>query len=656
MNILNNKNVTKTYPVTRIIIPFVFFIFSIIMEIINFALMGLQFAPTYFIFDISIIILMSCFLYACSNKKLQYVVFFTFVSIQTIMNIVNCTMYNIFGDILSFDLLKLGGEATAAVKAEFIDWVGSAINLSALILLIVLIIVINKKVKKNYELRTYSSYIFSLTFIFCMSSFGLSLFKIQKDNLSVAETGESQIISSDSYLFDNFQFKIDAYKKFGYFSFYTKSILDLIFPNYATDEEKDFIEKQYSKSWSGVNNLAPLYDDNLIVVLCESLDWYAIDPINTPTLWELFYGANAFSSNSFYARNRTNFSELISLIGNAPRNTNILDLVEAGYDFEFSLPNVFKNSSSIETSTFYLHGNNEDFYDRNKTHLQDGLGFDEMLTIEDYKGEQELIAFDQWISDYELLKSFSEKAFPTDKRFLTYFASVSTHGPYENKNQYFAEYYEKYYNNLQQYKTWLTQNTEFFYPEDKEVQTLFDHYKCAFMDFDKSMEFLLTYLKENGIYENTSILLFADHNSYYSNLCYEVKGVDKTDFSNIYINNIPFSIYSPKLTIKLEKENINLNNFCSTFDILPTICDLYGLNHNTFMEQGNSIFSENIANSVFSSNLNGVFNDKIFSLNLTDLYFEKEATEDEIEKFLENSVAFYEKQYYFEKSYKFLIQ
>ena len=565
-------------------------------------------------------------------------------------------MYNIFGDILSFDLLKLGGEATAAVKAEFIDWVGSAINLSALILLIALIILINKKVKKNYELRTYSSYIFSLTFMFCMSSFGLSLFKIQKDNLSVAETGESQIISSDSYLFDNFQFKIDAYKKFGYFSFYTKSILNLIFPNYATDEEKNFIEKQYSKSWSGVNNLAPLYDDNLIVVLCESLDWYAIDPINTPTLWELFYGANAFSSNSFYARNRTNFSELISLIGNAPRNTNVLDLVKAGYDFEFSLPNVFKNSSSIETSTFYLHGNNEDFYDRNKTHLQDGLGFDEMLTIEDYQGEQELIAFDQWISDYELLKSFSEKAFPTDKRFLTYFASVSTHGPYENKNQYFAEYYEKYYNNLQQYKTWLTQNTEFLYPEDKEVQTLFDHYKCAFMDFDKSMEFLLTYLKENGIYENTSILLFSDHNSYYSNLCYEVKGVDKTDFSNIYINNIPFSIYSPKLTIKLEKENINLNNFCSTFDILPTICDLYGLNHNTFMEQGNSIFSENIANSVFSSNLNGVFNDKIFSLNLTDLYFEKDVTQDEIDKFLENSVAFYEKQYYFEKSYKFLIQ
>ena len=44
-------------------------------------------------------------------------------------------------------------------------------------------------------------------------------------------------------------------------------------------------------------------------------------------------------------------------------------------------------------------------------------------------------------------------------------------------------------------------------------------------------------LEEKGRDDDTSIVFFADHNAYYSDLCYKVRGTEKTDYENTYNYN-----------------------------------------------------------------------------------------------------------------------
>ena len=113
-------------------------------------------------------------------------------------------------------------------------------------------------------------------------------------------------------------------------------------------------------------------------------------------------------------------------------------------------------------------------------------------------------------------------------------------------------------------------------------------------------------------------------------------------------------LYSPHLLEEQgHSEGQFVDSFCNTYDILPTICDLYGLPSNTNMYQGYSIFSKDISKSVFSSNLSGMFTNKLFSMNISDVYITDEsATEEDIKAFKENAARFYEKQRIIDIVYK----
>lgn len=110
-------------------------------------------------------------------------------------------------------------------------------------------------------------------------------------------------------------------------------------------------------------------------------------------------------------------------------------------------------------------------------------------------------------------------------------------------------------------------------------------------------------------------------------------------------------IYSPKLT--KESGGYISDVFCNTFDILPTICDLYGLPSNNNLFQGYSVLSEDIKDSFFTSNLSGMFTNNIFSMNISDIVIVGEnVTDEEIEHFKEIANKYFVKQEYIETIYK----
>lgn len=655
----------KTISTNRTILPCLFVLFSVIIEIVNFVYFGFRnvdgsmiILPKYFMFNLAIILIMAGVIFLCQNKVLQNVVYFFLISVQIILNIVNTTMYNIFGDIFSYDAIFLVGEAVTTLKPEYVNWWGAVINLVLLAVVIVTSVLMHKFNKTTFTYKRKFKWAIILAIFIASTAVGTSLLEIQKACLTTASAEESEIENSDEYLWENLQFKIDAYKKFGHFGFYTKTFINF-FSTLVSNEDDATISAMIDDGYVEGDSSALLYGDNLMVVLCESLEWYAIDPILTPTLYSLAYGEdeNAISFTNFYARNKTNISEGITLLGNMPRNNMLYQAKAKGYSFDYSLPKLFKSTASeLDTKTQYVHMNNESFYKRNLTHGSNGIGFDELYTWEDYTGECNFSwSGCRWIEDYEFSSNQIDNIFPTDcDRFLTYYATLSTHGDWSYEQEYLKKYYSVIDENWSEVSAWMDENHVMGTASTEDMSeydyNIFKHYKAGVIDFDKTVKLWLDELKVRGLADNTTIVFFADHNAYADNLCYSMRGMEKTDYTVTSANNIPMFIYSKKLASN-KGSGIN-DTFCNTYDILPTICQLYGLPSNSMLFQGYSIYSEDIENSFFSSNLNGMFTNDIFSFNISEVYLQNESvSEEEIEKFKQNANKYYQKQEIFEKMY-----
>ena len=639
----------KEISTNNFILPFLFMVFAIIFEMANFLYLGfktvdgsLMVLPSYFLFDLAIILMLAGLIYVVHNKIAMQIVYYFLLFVQCALNIANSTMYNIFGDILSFDLFYLGGEATSAITVDVIDWGGVFLNFAIFALIVTVTVLLVKKNKKTITIKNFSMPVIVLAFTILCWSMGLGLYETQQFTLSGAEAGQSEIESSDKYLWDNFQFKLDAFKKFGNYGFYTKSVLNLIFNGDASEDDIEYYQDFIDAGYQAENPDAPLYGDNLIVILCESMDWFAIDPYNTPTLYSIATGNNSISFTGFHARNRTNNSEGIVLNGSTPRNISITEAFENGYNFDYALPKLFKaTAASEDIVTTYVHQNTREFYNRDVTHI-DGLGFDYMYMIEDYTGAQQQEGWGKWVTDFDFTSNLMDYILPDTDRFMTFIATMSTHGPYTYRNPYYEEYYQTFDKNFEQYSVWLEANTPFTIPEDESDYQHFYYYKSAFIDLDRTVVNLITELEERGLSDNTSIVLFADHNAYYHDLSLKVKGIEKADFQDTFAYNIPFMIYSPALT---QGEGQVVDTFCNTYDILPTICDIYGLPYNSNLLYGFSVFSYEIENSFFASHLNGMFTEDIYSLNISDIYIVgDDVTDEDIKRFNENANRFFKRQ------------
>ena len=640
----------KSLKLSNLLKPIIFIVFSLCFEMVNFLFIRFkvtgnssmaQLFPTYIMIDIAFIMLIAGFMFV-SKKWVQNLIMYFVIGLQVVVNIVNSTLYKVFGDIFSFDMMKLGKEAVAAFKLEFIEGWSILVNLSLLAILIVVQVIMDRKIKKQIELKKGSRLAillgtFMICFTFSMASFFGQIYNFKESS------PQTVVAESDQYLWENMQFKLEAYKKFGTFGFYYKSLGNVIYKNdHMTENDKDQIIENLKQGEKEKNIFAPLYGDNLIVIMLESFEWFAIDPFNTPTLWEIRTSTGTTFEN-FYSKNKTNMSEDIAILGNMPKDTQMTKLAKEGnLANPYSLPNLFKEQGYASN---FFHTYQSTFYDRNK--VNKAMGFENVYGIEHSTVENKSLEFYDWNLDSEFVKNMSDKFILEDKPFFSFLTTVATHGTYKRTNERFINYYNEYDNNLEEYKSWLAQETAYNFPETEEMQKVFRQYKCAAMDTDRMVKYLLEELEAKNILDKTTILMYADHNCYYEDLYTVIKGVSKADFYDTYSYNIPCMIYSKKLGSAVN------TTFVNTYDIYPTICELFGLPYNTAMTQGYDMFSPDIDKSVMVSYISGLFSKEIYSLNIVDMYTTENVTLEDMEFFKQNACRFYERQHDIELMYKY---
>ena len=100
-------------------------------------------------------------------------------------------------------------------------------------------------------------------------------------------------------------------------------------------------------------------------------------------------------------------------------------------------------------------------------------------------------------------------------------------------------------------------------------------------------------LKENGLYENTAIVAFADHYLYTLN---DKSILDKyKDTNSNLVNKTPFFIWSDGL------QPVTIKKVNSQLDILPTVLNMFGIEYTEEYYIGNDIMDSKYDGYVFFS-------------------------------------------------------
>lgn len=625
---------------------------SLALECVSFILLGFGVFPKYILFDVAYWCIISAIMFLIDNRPAKIVIFSVLLFLQLVLNSINICYYKILGDIFSFDLLKLTNETAKVFRLSFLDIPSILINLFVFGIGLFLVIFLTRKDKVKLDKKTkMASFYILLSAFTILSSFGVGSQFIAVSALADCDTTDNYyIVKSDAYLYDNLQFKQESYKKFGTFGFYIKDILNYLTKTEKISEEEATELKQYIQDGrvQGVQN-APLKDKNLICIMLESFEWSAIDPYCTPTLYDLMVNHSQTFTN-FRASNRTNDSERIAVLGNTIRSSDFITLAKND-DFiaPYSIPNLFRNNGYTAN---YFHSYDGNFYGR--YYVNKKLGFENVYALQD-ANLGPMCEFGDFYLDEDYVKAMIDKIAPTDKKFYSYFTTVKTHGGYDSTKENLAPYYDIYDENVENIAKYFSE-IGLILPDksDTAYYNRVRQYKCSAMDTDRMVKFLIDHLKENNLYDNTTLFLFADHNCYYDNVGSYVRyGTEEYDAQNSDIYNIPFMIVDSTLG------NATIDTFCDTYDIAPTICNLFGLDYNKNLQQGKDVYSaDKAAVSVFVSNNTVIFNDKLFSYNIVDVHNANsyEIDDEYIEKFKLSAIAFYEKQDKIDKIYKSFLQ
>ena len=396
------------------------------------------------------------------------------------------------------------------------------------------------------------------------------------------------------------------------------------------NELHDYIYKEVSPTTS-MTGKAKGY--NVVTILGETLEWTAFmsqfpesdfddfpsgfpnddetkAKLRTlyPNLYK-FYDESVAMTN-FHAREKTDISENLSSIGcyptekitnyDYPKNTIVTSLAR-------TYKALYENASAKS-----FHNGTTDYYNR-KTYLENAAGF------ESFTGQDEMVeaGMTSYIPvgernlDSDMIDTCYEEMFPTDRPFYTYITTITQHGQYEERE------------NLKPYYDLLDENGLAPAPEkdDKDFVTKknFRTYVAASMELDAALGRIDDYLEARGLKENTIVVLFGDHNAYYSSLSNDVKGIKDRDYEG---GRNYTDLYRIPLMIRIGDGQYaqKVTKFTCTADILPTIYDLLGIRTFSNLLYGQSVFTES-ESVLYSRAYDVFFTDKIFFSSLNRIYY-----------------------------------
>ena len=351
----------------------------------------------------------------------------------------------------------------------------------------------------------------------------------------------------------------------------------------TNEEDLTFLEEEYNKEETKETNkyTGKYKDNNLIIVQLEGIDNWLITEEDTPTLYKMMNNSINFTNHySYYNGGGSTFNSEFAV------NTGFitpLSYTQNAYTFNkntfpYSLAHLFKNEGYTVNA---FHMNTSEYYSRGVNYKN--WGYDNYYGLVDLGTYKD----DSYVLDRELIlnETFKEKMFENEK-FVNYIITYTNHMPFTTekgncrkllKLDYLSE------NNLEELPK------DYVYPEMTEESCARRQAK----ETDYMMELLLNELTERNLLDNTTIVVFTDHYLYTLSDQTILDKYKETD--NNLINHTPFFIWHNN------KDKKTIKEVTSQLNVLPTVLNLYGIDHNSNYYIGTDALDNNYHGSVVFS-------------------------------------------------------
>ena len=340
------------------------------------------------------------------------------------------------------------------------------------------------------------------------------------------------------------------------------NVLDIDFDQLMEEENREEILELHryfsNRTPSEKNEFTGKYQGyNLIVITAEAFSHLALHEEVTPTLYKLVHGGYHFEN--FYTPIwgvSTSDGEYVANTGLIPKS-GIWSFRESSNNaMPFALGNQLK-ALGYETRAYHNH--TYTYYGRHLSHpnlgyLYQGIGNGLDITR-------------TWpASDLEMME-VSIPEYIEGPPFHAYYMTMSGHLLYTFDGNNMAMKNHDVVSHL---------------PFSSQARA----YLATQVELDRAMEYLLNQLEEQGIAENTLIVMSSDHYPY--GLDHETieelqgESVDK----NFELYRNAFVLYSPGM------EGSTFSEPASSLDIMPTVSNLMGLDFDSRLFMGRDLFSD----------------------------------------------------------------
>lgn len=496
----------------------------------------------------------------------QYVYYKFYNSIYSVFSVIKGTE-QVFGGFFSSILIMIKNNILVII---------------IMLLPLILFIILGKKIF-NYNKSKLNNIILSIAFIILflvksliiifsnngMYSLHRLYFETHAPMLLINKTGllSMEVMDVERFIFgfdEKFEISKETSREIDEIEY---NIIDINFDELIENETNEDVIKlhEYFKNSqpTNKNEYTGIFEGkNLIYITAEGFDTIAVDKELTPTLYKLVN--NSFIFKNYYQplySISTSDGEYMALNGLLPKE-GVWSFYRSSFiDMPYGLGNVFKKMGYKEINAYHDH--TYKFYDRNLSHPN--LGFD-------YKGcgngLEKLINCNIWPeSDLEMINATIDDYIDSDS-FVTYYMTVSGHLNYTFKD------------NSMSYKN---KDLVSDLPYSEHVKA----YLAANIELDRALNALITELENKGKLDDTVIVLSPDHYPYglTKSELNEISEKDRNDkFENFHTSLI---IYNSGMT-----ENVIVDKYVSSIDLLPTIYNLFGIEYDSRLLIGNDALSD----------------------------------------------------------------
>ena len=307
---------------------------------------------------------------------------------------------------------------------------------------------------------------------------------------------------------------------------------------------------------------------NVILISLESLQSFVIN--NTLNGEEVTPFLNSLIKDSYYFENfyhqvgqgKTSDSEFVT--------ENSLYPLDRGAVFFTNAENEYTTTAEALAEAGYetasLHANNKSFWNRNV--MYESIGYERFYDIDSYEVTEEnsvgwgLKDKDFFTQSIAHLKEMKETGNPFYAKFIT----LTNHHPYT-----------------------LDEEDATIGKFTSNSKTLNNYFQTV-RYMDESIEQFFTQLKEEGLYEDSIIIMYGDHYGISENhneaMAQYLEKESITPFDSVQLQRVPLIIHIPG------QEGETISTVSGQIDLKPTILNLLGLDANEDIQFGSDVFSE----------------------------------------------------------------